>query len=111
MGSSFQSFKSHREFGKKRVHEMALFREYEYTRTSLHAQFYMASRQELKIVEFYSSGWAPELPLAMNAGREDMLSESVPSLSCQGRRLNRILSPVSDPVSCHEETMLIRNYA
>lgn len=61
------NFKSHREFGKKRVHEMALFREYEYTRTSLHAQFYMASRQEVKIVEFYSSGWAPELPLAMNA--------------------------------------------
>ena len=28
--------------------------------------FYVASRQEVKIVKFYSSEGAPELPLAMN---------------------------------------------
>lgn len=73
LGLSFSSenvsadFNSHREFGKKRIHEMALFREYEYTRVSLHAQFYVASRQEVKIVEFYGSEGAPKLPLEMNA--------------------------------------------
>lgn len=45
---------------------MPIFREYEYTRNSLHAQFYVAARQEVKIVEFYSSEGAPKLPQAMN---------------------------------------------
>ena len=63
----YADFNSHRDFGKKRIHEMALLREYEYTRASLHAQFYVASRQEVKIVEFYSSEGAPKLPPKMNA--------------------------------------------
>lgn len=45
---------------------MPLFRKYEYTRNSLHAMFSVASRQEVKIVEFYSSEGAPKLPLAMD---------------------------------------------
>lgn len=44
---------------------MPLFREYEYTRLSLHAIFYTASRQEVKIVEFYSSRGALRLPRAI----------------------------------------------
>lgn len=45
---------------------MPLFREYEYTRISLHALFYVASRQEIKIVEYYSSEGAPKLPPVIN---------------------------------------------
>ena len=45
---------------------MSTFREYEYARTELHTLFYMASRQEVKIVEFYCSEGAPEFPQAMN---------------------------------------------
>ena len=45
---------------------MSTFREYDYIRTELHSLFYMASRQEVKIVEFYSSEGAPEIPQAMN---------------------------------------------
>ncbi|CAD6591426.1 MAG: hypothetical protein ASARMPRED_005383 [Alectoria sarmentosa] len=54
------------EFGKTRIHEMPVFREYEYTRNELHSLFYVAARQEVKIVEFYSSEGAPKLPQAMN---------------------------------------------
>lgn len=50
----------------KHLHEMPLLREYEHTRISLHAMFLMASRQEIKIVEFYGSEGAPKLPLEMN---------------------------------------------
>ena len=44
---------------------MPLFREYEHTRCLLHAMFAIASRQEVKIVEFYSSEGASKLPSAM----------------------------------------------
>ena len=60
------TFLIRREAGKKRIHEMPLFREYEYTRISLHSMFSIASRSEVKIVEFYSSEGAPKLPQAMN---------------------------------------------
>ena len=49
----------------KHIHEMPLFREYEHTRVFLHAMFAIASRQEVKIVEFYSSKGASKLPSAM----------------------------------------------
>lgn len=45
---------------------MPLFREYENSRISLHAMLSLASRQEVKIVEFYDSEGAPEFPLAVN---------------------------------------------
>ena len=45
---------------------MPLFREYEHTRISLHAMFAIAAWQEVKIVEYYSSEGASELPQAMN---------------------------------------------
>ena len=45
---------------------MPTFREYEHTRSELHALFFVASRQEVKIVEFYSSEGAPEFPQAMS---------------------------------------------
>ena len=54
-----------REAGKKRIHEMPCFREYEHTRTSIHAMLCLVSRQEFKIVEFYSNEGAPEFPPAM----------------------------------------------
>ena len=44
---------------------MPRFREYEYTRTSLHAMYRVSSWQEVKIVEFYSSEGAPKLSQAM----------------------------------------------
>lgn len=44
---------------------MPRFREYEYTRNSMHAMYRVASRQEVKIFEFYSSEGAPKLPQAM----------------------------------------------
>ncbi|CAF9914578.1 hypothetical protein IMSHALPRED_001949 [Imshaugia aleurites] len=53
------------EFGKKHIHEMPLFREYEYTRLSLQAISYTACRRDVKIVEFYSSRGAPRLPWMM----------------------------------------------
>ena len=48
------------------IHDMPRFREYEYIRNSLHAMCCVASRQQEKIVEFYSSKGAPELPQAVN---------------------------------------------
>lgn len=45
---------------------MPLFREYEYTRISFHTMLSLASRQEVKIAEFYNSEGAPEFPPAMN---------------------------------------------
>lgn len=45
---------------------MPIFRDYENTRTSLHALLCVASQQEVKIFEFYSGEGAPELPQAMD---------------------------------------------
>ena len=106
-----------RETGIKHIHEMPTFREYEHTRISLQAMFTIASRQEVKIVEFYSSEGAPELPPAMNEAfrlkamsleefKEDWVRvyeaiflESVASLGSKERDLNSILRSVFDLVS------------
>lgn len=45
---------------------MPLFREYEYNRKSMYTMLYLASRQEVKIFEFFNSKGAPEFPRAMN---------------------------------------------
>ena len=50
----------------ERIHELPLLREYEHTRNALHAMFFTASRQELKIVEWYSSHESLKLPQAVS---------------------------------------------
>ena len=54
-----------REIGKEGIHEMPNFREYEYNRIASNAMLSIISRQEVKIVEFYSGKGAPEFPLEM----------------------------------------------
>ena len=44
---------------------MPVFREYEYNRIASNAMLSIISRQEVKIVEFYSGKEAPEFPLEM----------------------------------------------
>lgn len=44
---------------------MPFLREYEYNRILLQALYYIASRQEVKILEFYGRKGAPPLPQAM----------------------------------------------
>ena len=64
-----------REFGKTIIYDLPLFREYEYTRTALFATVSIFSRQEVKIIDFYSGEGAPEFPSAM---REIFRLESMP---------------------------------
>ena len=51
--------------GKNHIHEMPLFRQYEYTRISMCSLLYIVLRQEVKIVEFYNAEGAPEFPKEM----------------------------------------------
>ena len=43
------------EYGKTRIHELADMRKYEYHRIALEALCYVASREEMKIMEFFMS--------------------------------------------------------
>ena len=54
-----------RETGKKLVHELPLFREYDHYRTALFAMLSILARSEVKIIEFFSGRRAPEFPAAM----------------------------------------------
>ena len=101
----------------KHIHEMPLFREYEYTRVSFHAMIAIAAWQEVKIVEFYKSEGAPKLPRAIKevlrlekmsleefkqdwvCAHEAIYLDFVASLSGKERDFKSILGSVFDLVS------------